>query len=515
MSELQIWMAIGLALFLALMAWLGWLGYKRTKTVADFAIAGADMGPVVLGLAFAATFFSAATFVGYTGWAYGWGLSSLWIVLTLILASPLGLIVVAKRVRATNTHQKSLSLPDWLGDRYGSNFVRTFVALATMFNLFYIGAQLSAGALIFEQLLDLPYVVGLIAIAFIVTVYTVGGGSFADIYTDAAQAILMCIMGVLVLVSGFWVFNKGFTGIMEEVSATLESQGPEMVAVVNPDSGIFYSVPAIIGAFVIQFAFSSQPQLFNKVLALREPRDMAKMIVTYVLCAIAFLAVVFGGFYAVVVAPGLEVADQAIFAYAQVAFPVVLVALLGVAIMAAAMSTSDGIFVVISTSVANDIYRKFLVAKGLMGKGLSTEQVDERTLSISRWATVLTGVAATLLVINPPEFIGSFIWIGISGVASATLGPILVALFLPRLARTRAAIASSVGGLGSYLVIHLIGFEPSTMAAGAWAVLIGLAIMIVAGYLFRNDQDAASPEATTTDAGPDTATDPTTGTATA
>lgn len=511
MSELQIWMTIGLVLFLALMGWLGWLGYRRTKTVADFAIAGSDMGPVVLGLAFAATFFSAATFVGYTGWAYGWGLSSLWIVLTLILASPLGLIVVAKRVRATNTHQKSLSLPDWLGDRYGSNVVRTFVALACMFNLFYIGAQLSAGALIFEQLLDLPYLVGLIAIAAIVTLYTVGGGSFADIYTDAAQALLMVVTGLLVLLSGFWVFDKGFTGIMTEVSTTLEAQGPEMVAVVNPDSGIFYSIPAIVGAFIIQFAFSSQPQLFNKVLALREPRDMAKMIVTYVLCAIAFLSVVFGGFYAVVVAPGLEVADEAIFAYAQVAFPVVLVALIGVTVMAAAMSTSDGIFVVISTAVANDIYRKFLVAKGFLGKGSSEQQIDQRTLSISRWVTVITGVLACALVVNPPDFIGSFIWIGISGVASATIGPILVALFLPRLARTRAAIASSIGGLCSYLVIHLIGFEESTMAAGAWAVLIGLAIMLVAGYIFRNDQDTASPTAITSPpGGTSAATSPTT-----
>jgi sodium/pantothenate symporter len=499
MTELQIWMTGGLLLFLALMAWLGWLGYKQTHTVADFAIAGARIGPVTLGLAFAATFFSAATFVGYTGWAYGWGLSSLWIVLTLILASPLGLIVVAKRVRATNSHQKSLSLPDWLGDRYGSEFVRVFVAMATLFNLFYIGAQLSAGALIFEQLLDLPYLVGLGAIAFIVTLYTVGGGSFADIYTDAAQAVLMIIVGVLVLVSGFWVFDKGFTGIMQEVTTTLEAQGPEMVAVVNPDSGIFYSIPAIIGAFVIQFAFSSQPQLFNKVLALRDPKDMAKMIVTYVLCAIAFLSVVFGGFYAAVVAPGLEVSDEAIFAYAQVAFPVALVALLGVTVMAAAMSTSDGIFVVISTSVANDIYRKFLVGKGLMGKGLTEAEVDARTLTISRWVTVLTGVAATVLVINPPAFIGSFIWIGISGVASATLGPILVALFAPRLARTRAAVASSVGGLGSYLVINAIGFERSTMASGAWAVLIGLAIMLVAGYIFRDDADGASPAATVVD----------------
>lgn len=490
MGELQIYMTIGMVIFLAVMAWLGYLGYRRTESMADFAIAGASMGPVVLGLAFAATFFSAATFVGYTGWAYGWGLSTLWIVLTLILASPMGLIVVAKRVRASNTHQQSLSLPDWLGDRYGSDFIRVTVALATLFNLFYIGAQLSAGALIFQQILDVPYLIGLVVIAAIVVGYTYGGGSFADIYTDAAQAVMMAVAGILVFLSGFWVFRSGFTGVMETVTTALAQEGEAKVAIVNPESGIFYSIPAIIGAFIIQFAFSSQPQLFNKVLALKEPQDMAKMIITYVLCAIAFLSVVFGGLYAAARVPGLEKADQAIFEYVQVAFPAVLVAFFGVTVLAAAMSTSDGIFVVISTSIANDIYRKFLVPRGYIKT--PADRVDSTTLRISRIVTLLTGVAATALVVNPPEFIGTFIWIGISGVASATLGPILVGLFFPRLASANAAKVSIVAGIGSYLVIHFIGFEKSTLAAGAWAVCIGVAAMFAASLVFR-DQAAPVP----------------------
>ncbi len=486
MSSLQVYMWVFLVLFLGLMAYLGWLGFKKTKTAADFAIAGASMGPYVLGLAFAATFFSAATFVGYTGWAYGWGLSSLWIVLTLILASPLGLIVVAKRVRNINTGQGSLSLPDWLGDRFGSDFLRVVVALATLFNLFYIAAQFSAGALVFQQYMEMPYLVGLAGIAIIVTAYTVGGGTFADIYTDAAQAILMGLTGLLVLVSGFWVFDKGFTGIMRDVTAALEEQGPEMVAVVNPESGVFYSVPAIVGAFIIQFAFASQPHLFNKVLALKHPHDMAKMILTYVLCTFAFLSVVFGGLYAVLVVPGLENSDGAILAYAQEAFPTVVVAVVGVTILAAAMSTSDGIFVVISTSIANDIYRKFLVPRGWLGGGASAEVIDQRTLAISRWVTVLTGVVAAAMVINPPDFIGTFIWIGISGVASATLGPILVTLFLPRLATRRAAGLSAVTGILSYLIIQFVGFEESTLAMGAWAVLIGVSTMILGGLVLKD-----------------------------
>lgn len=482
MSEIQIYMGIGMALFFVALLGLALLAYKKTTTMADFAIAGAKIGPVTLGLAFAATFFSAATFVGYTGWAYQWGLSTLWIFLTLIFASPLGLILVAKRAREMNTAQGSLSLPDWLGDRYGSDFVRVSVALITLFNLFYIGAQFSAGALVFNQLLGIPYIVGLLIIAVIVVGYTYGGGSYADIYTDAFQAVLMVVMGVLVFVSGLWVFQNGFTGVMETVTDSLAARDPKLVAPINPDSGIFYSVQAIIGAFVIQFAFAAQPQLFNKVLALEKPKDMAKMIGVYVAAAVCFLVVIFGGLYAAATVPDLSNPDSAIFEYALVAFPTAIVALLGVVVLAAAMSTSDGIFVVISTSIANDIYAKFLVPRGFVKT--PPEKVDATALKISRIVTLLTGVAATLLVIKPPDFIGTFIWIGISGVAAGTLGPLLVGLFLPRLASATAAKVSVVGGLGSYLVILVWDFEKSVLAAGAWAVLLGVAIMLVASLIF-------------------------------
>lgn len=494
MDETQLYTMAGFAIFLVITLWLGYLGYKRTSGIADFAIAGGQLGPVVLGLAYAATFFSAATFVGYTGWAYNWGFSSMWIFLTLILASPLGLIVVARRARSANIEQGSLSLPDWLGDRYGSDFMRVGVALVTLFNIFYIGAQFTAGALIFETLLGLPYTVGLVLIAVIVVAYTYGGGSFADIYTDAFTAVFMAVMGVLVFVSGLWAIpGDGLTGILQTISSELSQRGPEQVAVTNPESTVFYSAPAIIGAFIIQFAFSSQPHLFNKVLALKKPKDMAKMILVYVVSAFAFLLVIFGGLYATVVVPGLDQADNAIFAYVETAFPPVMVAFLGVVVLGASMSTSDGIFVVISTSIANDIYKKFLIPRGYVSY-TSEAQVDRTTLKLSRVTTLVVGVAAAALVVEPPASIGTFIWIGLSGVASGTLGPIIAGLFCPRIASRTAARASLVCGIGSYLVIALTGIETSVLAAGAWAVLIGVAVMFIASLLFP-DTRLACPEA--------------------
>ncbi|MBO8173554.1 MAG: sodium:solute symporter family protein [Bacillaceae bacterium] len=491
MNQIQTYMWIGLIILIAITIWLGYLGFKRTKNVSDFAIAGGNMGPVILGLAFASTFFSAATFIGYTGWAYQWGFSSLWIYLALIGASPLGLILIAKKARELNIKQKSLSLSDWLGDRYNSDFLRVGTALISLFNIFYIAAQFAAGAWIFNTLLGLPYTAGLTIIALIVVLYTYGGGSYADIYTDAFQAVLMAIMGILVLVSGFWMIKgDGFTGILENLSANLSEQGEQMIAVINPESAVFYSVSAIIGAFIIEFAFSSQPQLFNKVLALKHPKDMAKMIIVYVLATICFLSVIFGGLYAAMFVPSVDHPDKALLEYVAIAFPPAIAAFLGLVVIAAAMSTTDGIFVVMSMVIANDIYRKFLVPR----KWVKTadDQVEKTALKLSRWVTIVVGVIAYILVLNPPESMGTFIWIGISGVASGTLGPLIVGLFFPRRASAIAANISMISGVVSYLIILMLGFERSTMAAGAWAVCVGVVAMIIAGFFFPGEKKSES-----------------------
>ncbi|MFY4816211.1 sodium:solute symporter family transporter, partial [Haloarcula sp. AONF1] len=147
MTPLKLYLWAGLGLFIVVVAGLAYLGWKQTDTMSDFAIASESLGPYVLGAAFAATFFSAATFVGYVGWSYTAGLSNLWLFLALIGASPVALILFAKRVREINVDQHSLSLPDWLGSFYDSQFIRVWAAIAVMFNYFYLPPQPAAGAL--------------------------------------------------------------------------------------------------------------------------------------------------------------------------------------------------------------------------------------------------------------------------------------------------------------------------------------------------------------------------------
>src|SRR5699024_6444942 len=128
--------------------------------------------------------------------------------------------------------------------------------------------------------------------------------------------------------------------------------------------------------------------------------------------------VLFGGLYARVAVPGLEAADLALLEYATWGLPAVLAALIAVVILAAALSTTDGLFVVMSTVFANDIFRKVLVKRGIVK--VKEENVDKISLQISRYAVLAVGLVASLLVMNTQPFMCDLMCIGISGVSAGT-----------------------------------------------------------------------------------------------
>ncbi|GAB3043835.1 sodium:solute symporter family protein [Virgibacillus ainsalahensis] len=488
MSTITLYTWIGFAIFLIVMLVLGFVSARKTKSVSDFATGGGNLGPYVLGLSFAATYLSAATFLGYPGWTHDWGLSNLWLFLAMIGGGPIGVLMVAKKVRKLNTEQKSLSLPDWLGDFYNSDILRVGTGLILLFNIFYIAAQFVAGARIFEYLLGMSYTNGLIFITAIVVLYVFAGGAFADIYTDAIQAVMMAIAGLAIFISGIVIFWEGgitatFTGIVDDLSA----QNGNLVEVFNPESAHFYSIGAISGAIIIQWAFASAPHLFNKVLGLKNEKDLGKMIVTYVITAAFCLLVLFGGLYSrMALGDNVVEADLALMEYAVWAFPAIIVAIFGVVILAAAMSTTDGIFVSISTVFANDIFLKYLVKRGIIN--ISDEKAQKMSLQISRLAVPLVGLAAFLIVLHPPAYMGDVMWIGISGVAAGTMGPILYAIYSKKKAPARAAELSMTIGLLSYLIIYFTGIVPSTMSAGALATFIGIATIVILARILKNPQ---------------------------
>jgi sodium/pantothenate symporter len=486
---LQTYLYIGLIIFIVVVIVLAYWGSTKTNTMADFAIAGETLGPYILGSAFAATFFSAATFVGYVGWSYEMGYSNLWKWLSLLAAGPISLIIFAKRVRTHNLHMRTVSLPDWLGAFYNSQFVRVGVAIGVMFNIIYIGAQLTAGAQIFEVLLGWDYIYGLIFITGLVTLYVMAGATYADVYTDAIQGVLMAFMGVFIFISVFWVFDWSAVETFPQMSAELEAIDPNLVSVVNTDSILFYSAFAIFAVFFMDFVFAAQPQLFNKVLALNDPGDLRKMIGTYVVLTLLFIVVVFAGFYMRILDPTLPLADQAIFVYVQDFFPAIVAAFLGIVILSAALSTTDGIYIVVSTAVANDIFLEFLVEEGHIE--MEAERADRVSKYLAQVTTLFVGVIAFLIVLEPPALLGELIWVGISGVAAASVPPVMLGIYFPNFVTRKGACASVMAGLGGYPLIYFFTDIPSILVQGTYAVAFATIVMIVVSAVTEQEPGVA------------------------
>lgn len=183
--SLNTWMICGLALYVLFVVYVGFLGAKKIKGLSDFAVAGESMGPIPLGLAFAASFFSAATFMGYVGFCYAWGATGLWIFLAIFMASTLGFILLAKGVRNTNIELKSISMADWLAKRYDSDVLRGLCSIVFIIQIFYIAGQFSAGGSLLSGMIQgLDYTTAIIGVTVITVLYVTVGGLFADIYTS-------------------------------------------------------------------------------------------------------------------------------------------------------------------------------------------------------------------------------------------------------------------------------------------------------------------------------------------
>lgn len=484
--SLNTWMICGLALYVLFVVYVGFLGAKKIKGLSDFAVAGESMGPIPLGLAFAASFFSAATFMGYVGFCYAWGATGLWIFLAIFMASTLGFILLAKGVRNTNIELKSISMADWLAKRYDSDVLRGLCSIVFIIQIFYIAGQFSAGGSLLSGMIQgLDYTTAIIGVTVITVLYVTVGGLFADIYTSIGQMCLMIFAGVFVFISGIMMFKGGLT----EVSDLLAAQNPNFVTVLNPDSLHMYSYAAVFGVMFIEFAFAGQPQLLNKIMALKNPKDMSKMIWTWIVASFCCLLVMFGGLYMRAIDPNLKVADMAVIEYVKLFHPIIST-ILSVAIVAALMSTACGLILVITTCISNDLFLQTLVKHRIIP--MEQDEAEKLAYRMTKVLPALIGAFSLYLVFNPPPFMDVMVWIGISGVSAATLAPLIFALFMPKLANAKAAIIGAIVGEGVYFYLYLIAhIERSVMAAGAWGVIVSFIVMYVLASMWKEDTKKA------------------------
>jgi SSS family transporter len=448
-SSLQVWSAAFLLVYVGVMLWLGWVGMRRVRDSDDFATARGGYGVFVMSLAFTATTASGATFLGIPALGYRHGLPALNYAILYPLGVYFGVIVCFAFLSRAGNELRSRSIPEFVGDRFQSGALRIVVATYSLMLVFYLAGQLVAGLVVFEQMLGMSPAAALGLTTVVLLVYVVLGGAHADILTDAVQGALMIALAVMVL--GLFFTGAGIEGGFGGMLARLEALDARTVRFLHEEEPLYDSTWDLFAIFVSHVPLGLLPHLGNKIWALREGASRFAFLSMTTVFGVVLASIATGGIVARAILGDALLAqrgdpNQAIPALFIEILPLWLAALLGAAILAAIMSTADGLVVSTSQVFANDLYRRSLARR--FQPGASAEEIDRVVLRVSRWGVALvmlvsTAVAWSLLHMN----IALIVWIGIGGMMAALAGPLLLGMFWRRATAAGAMAGFAAGAI--------------------------------------------------------------------
>jgi solute:Na+ symporter, SSS family len=232
-AEVQLFDILIVVFYLFLTAYLGWLGYRGTKTTTDYLVAGRKAHPFIMSLSYGATFISTSAIVGFGGVAGMFGMSLLWLTFCNIFVGIfIAFIFLGEPTRRIGHRLDAHTFPELLGQRYQSRFIQIFAGLMiALFMPLYGAAVLIGGTEFITTAFDLPYNAALLMFAVMVAAYVFFGGLKGVMYTDAMQGVIMFVgMAVLMVftyvkVGGITEGHRALTDLADLAPATLTGIG--------------------------------------------------------------------------------------------------------------------------------------------------------------------------------------------------------------------------------------------------------------------------------------------------
>lgn len=195
--DVQIWTYILVGVTFAI--YIGIAIWAKAASTSDFYVAGAHVNPITNGMATAADWMSAASFLsmaglisfmGYDGSVYLMGWTGGYVLLALLLAPYLRKF-------------GKFTIPDFIGDRYYSNFARTIAVICALVVSFtYVAGQMRGVGLVFSKFLEVNIDLGVLIGMAIVFFYAVLGGMKGITYTQVAQ---YCVLIFAFMVPAFFI----------------------------------------------------------------------------------------------------------------------------------------------------------------------------------------------------------------------------------------------------------------------------------------------------------------------
>ncbi len=500
MSSLQIWTYCAVGLTFAL--YIGIAIYNRASNTSDFYIAGAHVPPLANGMATAADWMSAASFIsmagiiafiGRDGAVYLMGWTGGYVLLALLIAPYL-------------RDFGKFTVPDFIGDRYYSKTARVVALICAIFISFtYVAGQMRGVGVVFSRFLEVDITTGVVIGMGIVFFYAVLGGMKGITYTQVAQycVLIFAFMVPAIFISLLWTGNPipqlgfgsqlldGFgggylldrlDGLNQELGFTAYTDGVRgtldvfciTAALMMGTAGLphviirFFTVPSVRAArksagyalLFIAILYTTAPALaafarFNLIdtVSNAEYTEIHSSFSTWEATnLISFDDKNEDGRIQYVADPDVNELtvdrDIMVLANPEIAgLPNWVIALVAAGGLAAALSTAAGLLLVISTAISHDLLKRTAMP----------QITEKQELAAARIAIFVAILIAGYFGINPPGFVAQVVAFAF-GLAAASFFPIIVlGIFTTRMNR-EGAIAGMITGI-TFTALYILYFR--------------------------------------------------------
>lgn len=530
--DIQTWTFLIVGATFAL--YIGIAIWSRAGNTKDFYVAGSSVPPLFNGMATAADWMSAGSFIsmagmiaflGYDGSVYLMGWTGGYVLLALLLAPYLRKF-------------GKFTVPDFVGDRYYSSSARLVAVFCAVFISFtYVAGQMRGTGIVFSRFLNVDIEIGVVIGMIIVFFYAVMGGMKGITYTQVAQycvlifAYLVPVIFISIMMTGNAIPQLGFGGTLEDGSYLLdrldglsEELGLAMYTAGNkPMIDVFFITAALM------IGTAGLPHVIVRFFTVPRVRD-ARTSAGYALIFIVLLystapaLAAFAKVNLVDTVHNVEYSevpdwftnweqtglvqfndlnndgiinysgdpatnelhidpDIIVLANPEIAgLPNWVIGLVAAGGLAAALSTAAGLLLVISTSVAHDLFKRTL----------RPNMSDKNELIIARVAAGFAVIVAGYFGINPPGFVAQTIAFAF-GLAAASFFPAIILGIFYKKMNKEGAIAGMVVGVvftASYIIYFtfinpannnpdhwLFGISPEGI--GTLGMLVNMAVALI------------------------------------
>ena len=459
---------------LALVAIGVWASRKATASEEDFLLGGRGLGPVVAGLAYAASTSSAWVLLGFTGFVANEGVSALWMMPGILAGYAVVWLWLGPWLNRVSREKGHLTALDVIADDATGvrrRIIKLVAAAMIIFCFsFYIAAQFQGAGSALGEVFGITRTQAVVAGAVIILAYTFLGGFWAVSLTDTLQGLSIAVIALVLPIAAL-ADAGGLAGVVKGLAA----MDDRITAPFGTHAG-WSAAGFVLGLTATGFGALGQPHLLTWVMAVRDRKARLQGAAV----ALGWGALVYAGMAVIALsvragaAPGAQVSEMIVFSVAQEVLPGILPALVYAAILSAIMSTVDSQLLVASAAASHDL-------------GLA-RAVPGREVLITRAIIVILCIGAVLLTLYLPATIFGrvlFAWTALG----AAFGPTLVARASGRHPASEVIIIAMIAGFGLAVLFNQV--LPS--GPGAWKerVLPWLAGLAIVFAFSRKRENAA------------------------